>query len=366
MMPDWNQDFLDLELARFGTVPVTILSLLTFLGSVAVVVLGAALLYRLLLRMLSKLSFVEASDQLRIARTAAALCLVFGLLGSLETLGVPVGYTFFSLGSNGISLYSLALFATLTSTVLTTSHIAGRSVTVNLLPHSQFDEGLRHAIGRITYYILLVLGMMATLQTVGIQMGSLAFLLGALGLGIGFGMQNIVNNFVSGLILLFERPIKVGDWIDLDGISGRVSDIGARSTKVVTPDNITIIIPNGNCLSQRLTNWSYNGARVRIRLPVGVAYGSPLEKVREALIEVADQHPQVVETPKPTVFFEEFADSQLSLELAVWIDVGSIGLQQLRSDLYFEIDRIFREREIEIPFPQSVLHLASDKRNWPD
>lgn len=355
-------DFLTRTFASVGGVELSLFKILFFVLGLTAVVLAARLLYRLLLRLLDQVSLVEPAERLSIARIGAGLALVFGLIACLEALGVGVAQPFLTLGATEVSLFSIALFVALTSGVLTGSQIAGRAVTGRLLAHFDLDEGLRYAIGRITYYILLVVGMMAALQTVGVQMGSLAVLLGALGVGIGFGLQNIVNNFVSGLILLFERPIKVGDWIELQGVSGRVTDIGARSTKVVTNDNVTIIIPNGDCLSQRLTNWSYNSSLARLRLPVSVALGSSLETVRNSLLEIARKHPKVSSSPEPRVLLDQFGDSQLCLELAIWFRVGTIGIIQLRSDLNFEIERVFRERGIQFPKPRLEWLLSPEDR----
>ncbi|MCA9790432.1 MAG: mechanosensitive ion channel, partial [Candidatus Eremiobacteraeota bacterium] len=166
-------------------------------------------------------------------------------------------------------------------------------------------------------------------------------------------------SFVSGLILLIERPIKVGDWVDLSGTSGRVTNIGARSTTVVTPDNITIILPNGDCLANQIINWSFGDTRIRFRIPVGVAYGSDMDKVEKALLEAGAEHPNVLDDPAPKVLFDAFGDSSLNLELAVWIKAGTIGAQQLRSDLNFAIDRKFRQADVEIPFPQRDLNFRN-------
>lgn len=349
-------EFLQQELVTVGGIAITPLGLATFALGVVAVLAGALVASRLAGRLLKEFPIVTEGERYTITRMVYFILLAFGLLACLEGLGIAVSKTFLTLGGTGISLFSLATFVALTGLVVVGSQLAGRWVDQRALGHTHFDEGLRYAIGRMTYYLLLATGLIAALQTIGVQLGSLTVLLGALGVGIGFGLQNIVNNFVSGLILLVERPVKVGDWVDLDGTSGRVSNIGARSTTVVTPDAITIIIPNGDCLANRIINWSYGDRKIRMRIPVGVAYGSDIEKVEEALRQVAARHERVLKDPAPKVIFDSFGDSSLNLELAVWIEVGSIGQQQLRSDLNFDIDRTFRQLEIEIPFPQRDLN----------
>ncbi len=351
--------FLTHPFTVLGDVQLTLLGLGTFLLTVVGLVLGAYLSGRLLKRTLTRIEFLRSGERSAIVSIFSGLILIFGLLASVETLGFAVGKPLLTLGGTGISLYSLATSLALGWAVLTGSQIFSRWVAERALSPSHVDEGLRYAIRRIIYYVLMVLGMMAVLQTLGIQMGSLTVLVGALGVGIGFGMQNIVNNFVSGLILLFERPIKVGDWIDLEGTSGKVTDIGARSTKVVTADNITVILPNGDCLSQKLINWSYNASGVRFRIPISVAYGSDMGLVKKVLLELGSKHPKVLDNPGPKVLFKEFGDSSLNLELGIWIRVGSIGRQQLYSDINFAIDKAFRDHGIEIPFPQRDLHVRT-------
>ena len=351
--------FLSHPFLILGEVQLTLWGLGTFMLTVVGLLLSTYLARRLLARTLTRVAFLRAGERSAVVNILSGLILIFGLLASIESLGFAVGKPLLTLGGTGISLYSLATSLALAWAVLTGSQIVSRWVAQGALTQSHVDEGLRYAIGRIIYYVLMVLGMMAVLQTLGIQMGSLTVLVGALGVGIGFGLQNIVNNFVSGLILLFERPIKVGDWIDLEGTSGKVTDIGARSTKVVTADNITVILPNGDCLSQKLINWSYNASGVRFRIPISVAYGSDMALVKRLLLEVGLNHPKVLDSPAPKVLFKEFGDSSLNLELGIWIRVDSIGRQQLYSDINFAIEKAFRDNDIEIPFPQRDLRVRT-------
>lgn len=265
----------------------------------------------------------------------------------------------FIIGKTRVSLATLGVFLGTLVGVVVVARMIGALVGGRLLARTTIDRGLRYALGRIVYYVLLVAGFLIAFQTSGIEVGGLALILSAFGVGIGFGLQTIVNNFVSGLILLLERPIKVGDWIEIDGKGGQVDRIGTRSTTIVTNDNITMIVPNAELIGQRIVNWSHGDPTVRIRLPVGVAYGSDLDIVRAALLDVAAAHSAVLPTPPPRVNFIAFGDSALEMELAVWTREGVQRQRRFRSDLNFAIDAAFRARGIQIPFPQRDVHIRT-------
>ena len=191
---------------------------------------------------------------------------------------------------------------------------------------------------------------------------STAYLASALSVGIGFGLQAIVNNFVSGLILLFERPIKVGDMIDVGTQVGEVKELGLRATTVQTFDNAEVVIPNSQLISSSVTNWTLAEKKVRVRVPVGVAYGSDISQVFKILLDCAEENPIVLSTPKPAALFLAFGASSLDFELRVWIADFSDKLVVL-SELNEDIDSEFRLAGIEIPFPQTDLHLRSIERD---
>jgi small-conductance mechanosensitive channel len=264
---------------------------------------------------------------------------------------------FLAIAGTQISAVKLVEFVLAVTVVVLASRFVATLLGARLLARTAMDRGLQYAVTRLTYYVLLVLGLMIALQTSGIEVGSLTVILGALGVGVGFGLQTIVNNAVSGLILLIERPLQVGDWIEISGAGGRVARIGARSTTIVGSDNISTIIPNSELVTGRVVNWSHGDPTVRFRIPVGVAYGSDLDIVRGALLEVAVAHPGVLADPGPDVFFAGFGDSAINLELAVWTRDMIFTPMRFRSDLYFAIDAAFRRRGVTIPFPQRDLHL---------
>ena len=225
----------------------------------------------------------------------------------------------------------------------------------------ELDSGVSGSISAAARYLILVVGFFVTFETLGISFSSLAALSAVLMVGIGFGLQNIAQNFISGLIILFERPIKLGDMVTVKGISGKVQKIGARSTVIRTRDDVTIIVPNSQFISEQVINDSFSGEKIRLRLDVSVAYGSDTEKVRKTLLEVAGAHPKILKNPFPKVFFESFGDSSLDFALMIWSSDLWNTFETL-SDLRFEVDRIFRDRNITIPFPQRDLHLFNHDR----
>jgi small-conductance mechanosensitive channel len=197
------------------------------------------------------------------------------------------------------------------------------------------------------------------LNAVGINLSSLAVVAGAVGIGIGFGLQNIIQNFVSGIIILAERPIALGDRIEVGGVAGTVKKISLRSTEILTNDNISIIVPNSDFVTHPVTNWSHGDPRVQIRVSIGIAYGTDLDRFKKLMEEVAAENPDVLKSPEPTVYFVSFGDSAQQFELGVWTSAMTHSPRRFISDVNYAIERKLRENKIEIPFPQRDLHLKS-------
>ena len=221
------------------------------------------------------------------------------------------------------------------------------------------DIGVSESIGTIIQYALIFIGSIIIIQNSGVNLGSLNVLAGALGVGIGFGIQSIANNFISGLIILFERPIKMGDRIEVGNVSGDVIQISSRATTVNTNDNISIIIPNSEVINKQVINWSHHDRNVRFRIPVGVSYQEDPAKIKEILLAVASVHKGVLTKPSPDVIFIEDGDSSLNFELMVWTSKYINRPKILQSELYFSIFEEFKKQGVEIPFPQRDLHLKS-------
>ena len=229
---------------------------------------------------------------------------------------------------------------------------------VNLLfVHHSVEEGTALAISSLVRYVLIFIGLIVILQSTGVDLSSLTVLAGALGIGVGFGLQNIAGNVVSGLIILFERPIKVGDRIEVGTITGDVLRISLRATVVRTNDNIDIIVPNSEFITSRVINWSYTDRDVRFSFPVGVSYNANPETVMAILTEVAAEHPGVLTKPEPEVIFEEFGESSLNFVLRVWSREYITRPLSLRSELNISMMKKFKEHGIEVPYPQRDIHI---------
>ncbi len=229
-----------------------------------------------------------------------------------------------------------------------------------LLEHFEVDRGVRETVGTISRYFVIAAGFALGLASVGIGLGALAVVFGVIGIGIGFGLQNIASNFISGFIILIERPIRKGDFVQVDQLIGEVKEISARATTLMTRDAVSVIVPNSEFVSGKVINWTLgHNERVRAQVRVGVAYGSDVAKVRRQLLKVAQRHPGVLKWPQPTVDMTGFGDSSLNFVLHVWTE-RIRTLPGLLSDLNVAVDKAFRESGVEIPFPQRDLHIRSD------
>ncbi len=227
--------------------------------------------------------------------------------------------------------------------------------------HSVFrrvEPGPRYTIIRLIQYGIYVLGVVVGLRAVNVDLTAVTVAFGALGVGAGLGLQSVVANFVAGMVLLFERPVKVHDFVTTENIEGRVQEIRFRSTLIQTNDNISIIVPNSDLTGRSLINWSHGDSNVRLHIPVGVAYGSDVGLVTDTLLEVARGIDSVLDEPPPEVFFREFGDSSLNFDLLVWT-AHPESHSRLRSKINYGIDAAFRKNGVEIPFPQRDLHVKS-------
>ena len=230
-----------------------------------------------------------------------------------------------------------------------------------ILVESGMNIGLQNSITMISIYSLWAFGILFSLHVFGFGSTSLAVGFGALGIGLGFGLQNIFSNFISGIIMLIERPIMVGDDVEVNGTWATVKKINVRATVVQTYDNATLIIPNSEFVSQQVKNWSFKDKRLRVKIDVGVAYGSDIELVRKTLLEIAQNTPKVFKHPTPDVIFRDFGDSALIFRLRVWTDIANMF--KVETSVRFDIDRLFKERGIVIAFPQRDVHLYQSNNN---
>ena len=277
------------------------------------------------------------------------------LRGFLET---PL----FKLGETQITLLSVVYFILLLFLLIYLSG-KGKTLVNRVLARRGVNLGVREATGSIVRYLMLFIGLLVILQTVGIDLTALSILTGAIGLGIGFGLQNIASNFISGIIILFERPVRIGDRIAVGDVEGDVVRIGARSTTVLTNDNIDIIIPNSKLITENVVNWTHSERKVRFRIPVSVAYATDIRRVEQALLEAAKNVYEVLATPAPAVRFISFGQSGLEFELRAWTTTLVQRRGKFTSELNFAIYDKFKEYEIEVPYPQRDIHIRSGTIN---
>jgi len=227
----------------------------------------------------------------------------------------------------------------------------------DLLERVSLPRGVPMAISTLVYYAAVFIGFLMAASAAGFDLSRFTLLAGAFGVGLGFGLQNVVNNFVSGLILIFERPIQVGDVVEVGGIQGRIKGIGIRASTVRTWSGAEVIVPNGDLISQQVTNWTLSDRLRRMEIPVGVRYGTDPRRVIDLLTETITQHPDVLSDPKPSVLFKGFGESSLDFVVRAWTSSEDWWL--VNSDLAVAINDALKEAKIEIPFPQRDLHVRS-------
>ena len=299
------------------------------------------------------------SNFIAIVTTILSLsALVFFTVSAINAAGIPLSWNA-PLPGVSLSLVQIFLLIALLIAVFWISSRTKHFLFNRLLTKSGLDRALQYAISQIVSNVVLIVGIIIVLENTGIHLGALAVFAGAVGVGVGFGLQNITSNFISGLVILAERPITIGDRIEVAGIAGQVQQIRARSTVILTNDNIAMIVPNTKFIDSPVTNWTYGDPRVRFRVPVGVAYGSDVNKVREVLIAAAREHPATLSEPAPNAYLEKFGESSIEFELVAWSREMSYRPRRFKSDLNFLIDKHLRAAGIEIPRPQRDLHIRS-------
>ncbi len=263
-----------------------------------------------------------------------------------------------SIGSITFSLWSIILFLIIIVLSTFLSKVIQLFLQDEVLVKAKLERGFPETISMLVKYLIAGIGYFIAITTLGFEMSQLTIIFGALSVGIGFGLQNIFNNLVSGLILIFSRPIRIDDTIEINNMIGRVNSIGIRSSNVRTFDGAEVIIPNGNLISSEVINWTLSDQRRRIEVMIGVAYGSDIRQVSDLLKAILQENSQVIKFPEPLVLFDEFADSSLNFKLLFWTD--NIGdWMQVKSNVLFEINDDFAKENIEIPFPQRDIHMRS-------
>ncbi len=274
--------------------------------------------------------------------------------------GISDAFVGIQVGSFNFSILKILTAIALFLVVLSLTRMLQRTAETRVFPQSRIDSGVQNSLKTLIGYVGLTIALLLAISAVGFNLANLAIIAGALSIGIGFGLQSIVSNFVSGLILLFERPIKVGDWIVTTSGEGFVQKISVRSTEIETFDKATVIIPNSELISGAVTNWTHKDKIGRVIINVGVSYDADPEEVIALLGTIADEHPQILSYPVPMIYFADFADSSLNFEFRGFISDIKTGLK-IRSELRVAIFKKLKEAGIEIPFPQRDLHIKTDK-----
>ncbi len=334
---------------------VTFLGLIAFAGLFAAgVIIARVLQSHLVHRFFSRFK-IDTNFTAIVTTILSLAALVFFTVSAINAAGIPLAWNA-PLPAISLSLLQIFLLVGLLIAVFWISSRTKHFLFNRFLVRSGLDRSLQYAIAQIISNIVLVVGIFIVLENTGIHLAALAVFAGAVGVGVGFGLQNIASNFISGLVILAERPITIGDRVEVAGIVGRVQQIRARSTVIVTSDNIAMIVPNSKFIDSPVTNWHYGDPRVRFRLPVGVAYGSDVNKVREALVAAACEHSATLNDPEPTAFLEKFGDSTIDFELVAWTQEMSYKPRRFRSDLNYLIYKHLTAAGIEIPNPQRDLH----------
>ncbi len=268
----------------------------------------------------------------------------------------------YNIGSDKISLYSIVLSISIIIIAYLAAYLFSFIIKKEFKKNATLNRLFIKTVTRFIKYLIIIIGFFISFQVLGVNLSSLAFLAGVIGLGIGFGMQNIISNFISGIIILFEKPIKEGEYVEVSGYDGIVSDIRARSTTITTRDNISIIVPNSNFITSNVINWSHRDPKIRLHIPLGIEEtASKLEPARKVLLEIAENNPEVLKKPKPTVWFIGFGSSSFNLELILWI-ATPIRRHFVISDINFEIAKKFAEYDIDLTYPWTNLVFKNDLR----
>lgn len=282
---------------------------------------------------------------------------LFDLLG--DHVRAILQWPLFRLGTVEITALFITKCIIFVAVLWFVARLLARFLDRRLLALTSIDHGERFAVARMTRYIIFAIGILVGLDSSGLNLRSLLVVGGTLGIGIGFGLQSVFANFISGVVILLERPIKLGDVIEVGGTLGEVLRIGARSTWIRTGENQIIIVPNSEFVNSRVTNWTANDRSVRFSINVGISYTSDVAQAQKILVETARQHAGVLQDPAPEALITDFAASSITLQLRVWATIPPAWPHRLKSGLYIEILRAFNEQGIEMPNPQRDLNVRT-------
>ncbi|UCE51915.1 MAG: mechanosensitive ion channel [Desulfobacterales bacterium] len=296
---------------------------------------------------------------LKYATVVATLIIVLNMLGLLNPLQRIMSFPIFQLGDTTVTFWLIVMAILILLATVYASRLAQSYFDYKLYPSFGIDPGLGYALNTVVKFIALGIGFLIALNILGINLRFFLVFAGAIGIGVGLGLQNMAANVISGFTIIFGGKIRKGDWIEVGSMLGEVTDIYLRATKVRTRDNIEYLVPNSNIISNTMVNYSLSSPLIRIELPVGVSYKADPRQVEKILLAAAENEPLVDKTHMPAVRFVEYADNSINFELLVWINVRKTPRRKVRSNLYFVIFEELAKAGIEIPFPQRDLHIRS-------
>ena len=299
----------------------------------------------------------ELRSILKYATFLAVLIIVLNLLGLLYPLQRMMSFPIFHLADTTITFWLIIIVILILLAIVYASRLVQAYFDYKIYPSFGIDPGLGYAINTVIKFTSLGIGCLIALNILGINLRFLLVFAGAIGVGVGLGLQNMAANVISGFTIIFGGKIRKGDWIEVEGMMGEVTDIYLRATKVRTRDNIEYLVPNSNIISNTMVNYSLSSPLIRIELPVGVSYSANPHQVEKILLSAAENEPLVDKIHTPAVRFVEYADSSINFELLVWIDVRKTPRRKVRSNLYFVIFEELAKAGIEIPFPQRDVHI---------
>ncbi|MDG1708454.1 MAG: mechanosensitive ion channel [Emcibacteraceae bacterium] len=296
------------------------------------------------------------SKLIRVVAWSMAILNIFGLLGGFIRL---LDSKSFSVAGNTLNLLGIITGIISFVVLIWAALISSRFIEGKLRSSPSVTPSARVLLSKVSRIVLVVFAFLFAISSMGIDLTALAVFGGAIGVGLGFGLQKVVSNFISGMILLLDKSIKPGDVIEISNTYGRINKLAARYTSVISRDGREHLVPNEDIITQPVINWTFSNNRVRRHLPINVSYGSDIEKAMELMSEAADETPRVIKKPEPKVLIKSFGDNGIDLELRMWIRDSENGVSNIASDVYLAIWHKFNDNGIEFPYPQRDIHIKS-------
>ena len=304
---------------------------------------------------------IESDTISRFIRVVVWSMAILNILGLLEPFVTFLSFMTFNFGTTTISALTIITGITSMIVLIWAALLVSSIIETKLRESPTVTPSARVLLSKLSRIVLVVLSFLFAISTMGIDLTALAVFGGAIGVGLGFGLQKVVSNFISGVILLLDKSIKPGDVIEISGTYGRINKLAARYTSVISRDGREHLVPNEDIITQPVINWTFSDKKVRRHLPVNVSYDSDLEKAMGLMLEAAIESPRVIKDPKSRVLIKGFGDNGIDLELRIWIRDSENGVSNITSEIYLAIWKKFNAGEIDFPYPQRDIHIVSNK-----